>query len=149
DLVDRIDAVAAAALGHVERVVEHGLAAEIVVLAGLVGRVANLRDRESVLVPLGIARRGVRVGAHHGGCAAAALGDRLHTGVAAEGIERRGGRARAAVTGIADHIVLPVVEDRAAAVVAAIGIYRRHGLRAVGADRDDRAIVGRGHRIGR
>ena len=37
DLIDRVDTVAAAALGDVERVVEDGESAEIIVLAGLVG----------------------------------------------------------------------------------------------------------------
>ena len=45
NLVDRVDAVAAAALGREHGVVENRQAAEIIVFAGLVWRsIANLRD---------------------------------------------------------------------------------------------------------
>ena len=47
DEVDGVDAVAAAALGVVENVVEDGHAAEVVVLADLVGLVAKLGDGEA------------------------------------------------------------------------------------------------------
>ena len=47
DEVDGVDAVAAAALGEVDNVVEDGHAAEVVVLADLVGLVAKLGDGEA------------------------------------------------------------------------------------------------------
>src|SRR6202008_437675 len=101
DLVDGIDAVAAAALGHVERVVEQRLAAEVVVLAGLVGRAAGGDGGEAVLVA-GRAAEGAIGLADGGGFAGAAGGDHLQARVVAQLAERRAARALAGVARVAD-----------------------------------------------
>jgi hypothetical protein len=130
DEVDSIDAVTAGALGVVENVVEGGHAAEVVVLAHLVGLVAKLGDgkagqgrgRAGRLLGLRLIHRAdeLRAGAEDDAC---------RLGVAAVA-----GIARSVVDVVAEG----VIQDGGASVVAAIsvglseaeiaeGVYARYG----------------------
>src|SRR5262249_3851391 len=84
-LVDGVDTIAAAAFGDVESAVEgvDRQAAEVVVLARLVGRETKIRDRETALVAGGASEDALHL-ADNGGIAAGAGGDHLHAGVVAE-----------------------------------------------------------------
>src|SRR5262249_27621822 len=88
DLIDRVDAVAATPLGHVQRVVEDRLSPEIVVLArfvrsrrvGLVRQGIGLGNREAELKSVRLTR-GALLLADNGGLGATSRSSKLDTGV--------------------------------------------------------------------
>jgi hypothetical protein len=156
-LVNRIYAVAAAALCHIKRVVENRRAAEIVVLAGFIRRAirqAGLRvgqcNREAVLKPVRGPRHSLLLPHNRGLGVIAARRCQLHAGV----VDDIGWRRRTAVAGIADQQILAspgavdiVCQNDRATIVAAIGIGVGHLHAAVQIYLHDRA-VGRGLRVG-
>jgi hypothetical protein len=143
DGIDRLHAVAAAALGEVQRAVELSDAAEVVVLAGLVVG-ALLAESE---LQQGIDLRRITARDGHAGRPAVDLSDRLearslgHIGgrAVAGGTKRRG----IAVVGVAHRVVQAVrAQQGRAAVVAAVVDRRRVRELPVIFQGDDGAVEG-------
>ncbi len=141
DEVHRVDAVAAAALREVDDVVEHRQAAEVRVLADLVGRVAELgdveaADRRRLAWVLGALRQ-VR-GGHDLRARADDHAVRLRVPAVA-GVAR----------GVDDIGAVAVIEDRGAAVVAAVGVGQGEAELAAAVELGDHAVVAARHRVRR
>ncbi len=141
DEVDRVDTVAAAAFGEIDDVVEDGEAAEVVVLADLVGLVAEEGDGEA---------------AEWCGCGGSLEAlwrgggvDELRSGTEDHAVGLGVGTVACVAGGVEEVGAVGVVEDGGAAVVATVGIGLGEGEVAVGVDGTDGAEEVDADRIGR
>ena len=133
-LIDGVDAIAAAALGDVESVIEDGEATEVGVFARLVGAELQTPDHLDVRWERRRYTGVEQLGARRIDQVDPSLGDRdLLLGEVARVV-------------VADHVVEAVAAlDGRAAIIAAIGVARGDAEMAVGVHFGDRAVVGRGN----
>jgi len=131
DEVDGVDAVAATAFGEVDDVVEDGEAAEVVVLAHFVGLVAEEGDGKATeRSGCGGGLEALKCGGGVDELSASSEDDAVGLGVGAV----------ACVTSCVEEVgSVGVVEDRGAAVVAAVGVGLGEGELTVAVDGGDGA----------
>jgi hypothetical protein len=139
--VDGVHAIAAAALGVVQHVVEDGQAAEVIVFADL--------------VRLGLGQLGHRKAAYRRGQARSLLRFRLQRRIddlRASSQHNAAGLRIAAVAGVASGVEevrsVAVVQNCRAAIVAAIGVGLGEGEAAAGVERRYGAEEILAHRVG-
>jgi len=131
DEIDGIDAVAATAFGEVDDIVEDGQAAEVVVLADLIGLVAEEGDGEA-------AKRSGCTGSLEALRCGGGV-DELRSGAEDDAVGLRVCAVACVASRVEEVGSVGVVEDRGAAVVAAVGVGFGEGELAVAVDGGDGA----------
>ena len=110
-MIDRINAITAAAFGHIKSFIENRHAPEIVVLAGFVGcrrigrtsQRVNLTDRKTKLVTGGVSIGALLLTDYFSQRAAIASGNGLNTGVSAQRRQSRVGRTGTRISRVTHH----------------------------------------------